>query len=300
MAPAGEPVRDDGGEQRLDRAQQRDRNRVRQHGLDFRQAEVGQRWGRQQARDAAEARADGCDVKAERGGRRAEHDDDQEPGPVRPDAPQHQNQTSAASATATVAGRTLPAAAHSAPSFGRNSAGSCASWRPNSVLELAHQNDGGDAGREADRHRIGNELDVAAEPQKADRHQDQPRDQRREHQPIIAVPLHHRGDEHDEGARRAADLHAAAAEQRHDETADDRRVEAALRTDAGGDRDRHRQRQRHDGDRQAGERIRAQVREPVALAKDRDELRREQFERGRRTVTDGGGCHGVEQQTEEA
>ena len=168
------------------------------------------------------------------------------------------------------------------------------------LLDLAHQNDRGDAGREADRHRIGNELDVAAEPQEADHRHDRSGHQRRQHQPVIAVALHHRGDEHDEGPRRAADLHAAAAEQRHDETADDRRVEPALRADAGGDRDRHRQRQRHDGDRQAGERIRAQVREPVALAKHRDELGREQFERGRRTVTDGGGCHGVEQQTEEA
>ena len=168
------------------------------------------------------------------------------------------------------------------------------------VLELAHQNDRRDAGRETDRHRIGNELDVAAQPQEADQRHDRAGHHRREHEAIVSVPLHHRGDEHDEGARRAADLHAAAAEQRHKETADDGRVKPALGADARGDRDRHRQRQRHDGDRQAGQRIRAQVSEPIALAEDRDELRREQFKRGRMDVTDGGGCHGAGQQDEEA
>ena len=219
---------------------------------------------------------------------------------MRPDAAQHQNQDQRGErhrdGGGTHAARGGPQRCKLRKEFGRL----LRELETEQVLDLAHQNDRGDAGRESDRHRIRDELDVAAEPQKADRHQDQPRDQRRQHQPVIAVALHDRGDEHDEGARRAADLHAAAAEQRHDETADDRRVEAALRTDAGGNRDRHRQRQRDDRDRQAGERIRAQVRQPVALAKDRDELRREQFERGRRSVTDGGGRHGARQQDEEA
>jgi hypothetical protein len=168
------------------------------------------------------------------------------------------------------------------------------------VLELAHQNDRRDAGRETDRHRIGNELDVAAQPQEADQRHDRAGHHRREHEAIVSVPLHDCGDEHDEGARRAADLHAAAAKQRHKEAADDGRVEAALRADTRGDRDRHRQRERHDGDRQAGERVRAQISEPIALAENRDELGREQLKRGRRTVTDGGGCHGAGQQNEEA
>ena len=48
----------------------------------------------------------------------------------------------------------------------------------------------------------------------------------------------------DERAGRPADLHVRAAERRDEEAGDDRAVDAGLRRHAGGDRERHRQRQR--------------------------------------------------------
>ena len=121
-------------------------------------------------------------------------------------------------------------------------------------------------GGEADRDRVGNELDVGADPQQARGDQDHARHQGGEDDAVDAVPLRGRRDQHDEGAGRPADLEAAAAEQRHDEAADDSGVEPAVRRHARGDRDRHRQRQRDDGNRQAREHIGAEIREAVALA----------------------------------
>ena len=96
-------------------------------------------------------------------------------------------------------------------------------------------------------------------------------------QPVDAVPLDRRRHEHDEGPGRPADLEPAAAEQRDEEPADDRGVETPVGRHAGGDRDRHRERQGHDGDGEPGDGVGAEIREPVALAQDRDELGGEQF-----------------------
>ena len=149
------------------------------------------------------------------------------------------------------------------------------------VAHLADDDDHGDAGGEADGHGIGDVFDEGADAQKSDRDQDHARDQRRQHQAVIAFALDDQRHQHDEGAGRPADLEAAAAEQRDQEAADDGGVEPALRTDAGRDRDRHRQRQCHDRDGEAGDRVGAQVLEAVALAQDGDELRREELGEGR-------------------
>ena len=58
-------------------------------------------------------------------------------------------------------------------------------------------------------------------------------------------------DDDDVRARRPADLHPRAAEERDEEARDDRGEDAGLRRDAGGDRKRHRERQGDDADRQA-------------------------------------------------
>ena len=60
------------------------------------------------------------------------------------------------------------------------------------------------------------------------------------------------GDDDDEGAGRPGDLHARAAERRHDEAGDDRAVDAGLRRQAGGDGKRHGERQGHQADGDAG------------------------------------------------
>jgi hypothetical protein len=105
-------------------------------------------------------------------------------------------------------------------------------FEPEQVLELACENDRRDAGREPGRHRIGDVFDVGAEPEEADHDHDRTRHQGGEHQPVITVTLHGRGNHNDERARRPADLHPAAAEQRHQKAADDRGVEPPLRPDA--------------------------------------------------------------------
>ena len=100
---------------------------------------------------------------------------------------------------------------------------------------------------------------------------------------VDAVPLRGDRDQHDEGAGGPADLEATAAEQRHDEATDDSGVEPAVRRHARGDCDRHRQRQRDDGNRQAREHIGAEIREAVAFAPDGDELGEIEFGKGRPT-----------------
>ena len=59
-------------------------------------------------------------------------------------------------------------------------------------------------------------------------------------------------DDDDEGARRPADLDAAAAEKRDQEPGDDRGDEALLRGHARGDREGDRERDRDDADDDAG------------------------------------------------
>ena len=152
---------------------------------------------------------------------------------------------------------------------------------PEQILELAREDDDGDTGRESDRHGIGDELDVGAELEKADRREHEPGQHRREQQPVETVRLRGGGDEHDERAGRAADLEAAAAERGDEEAADDRGVQPLRGRGARSDRDRHRQRQRHDGHGQPRERIGAQVLPLVAFAKDGDELRGEELREAR-------------------
>ena len=55
--------------------------------------------------------------------------------------------------------------------------------------DLAGEDDDGDAGGEADRHRIGDEFDVGAEPEIADRQQEDAGHHRGEDQPVDAVAL---------------------------------------------------------------------------------------------------------------
>jgi hypothetical protein len=54
-------------------------------------------------------------------------------------------------------------------SLGSSGPAPCRQRQAEQVLDLAGEDDDGDAGGEADGHRIGDELDVGAEPQEADR-----------------------------------------------------------------------------------------------------------------------------------
>ena len=74
-------------------------------------------------------------------------------------------------------------------------------------------------------------------------------------QAVDAVGRDDAGDDDDERAGRAADLEARAAERRDEEAGDDRAVQAGLRRHAGRDGERHRQRQRDQADRDAGDQV---------------------------------------------
>jgi hypothetical protein len=80
-------------------------------------------------------------------------------------------------------------------------------FQPQEILHLARQDDQGDPAREADGDRIGDELDRGAQTREAEPHQDDPRHEGRHGEALHAVPLHDGVHDHDERARRPADLH---------------------------------------------------------------------------------------------
>ena len=77
---------------------------------------------------------------------------------------------------------------------------------------------------------------------------------------------HAGGDQHDEGSRRAADLEAAAAEQRDEEAADNCSVQPTVGGNTRGDRDGHRQWQGDDGYGQARYGVGPKLDETIAFA----------------------------------
>ena len=139
------------------------------------------------------------------------------------------------------------------------------------VADLAREDDQRDAGREPDGHGIGDELDRAAHAHEPEDDEDDSGHQRGDEQPVHPVALHHAGDDHDERARGAADLHPRAPQGGDQEAGDDGGVQAALGGQTTGDRERDGERQRHDADDDAGCEVRRELRAGVALER-RDEL----------------------------
>jgi len=162
------------------------------------------------------------------------------------------------------------------------------------VFQLAGANDDRDARREADRHRIGHELHERAEPEPARQRQHHAGQKDGEDQPVHTMGRGGHVDQNDEGAGGSADLEPAAAQQRNEEAANDRRDQALRRACARGNGDGDGERQRHDGDGEAGNCVGPELRKAVALAQHRDELWRveirEARRRGRRLLTER--CHG--------
>lgn len=88
---------------------------------------------------------------------------------------------------------------------------------PQQVGNLGGEDRQGDAGGESHHDRIGDELDDRAEAEEAHQNQQHAGHEGRHQQPGLAVLLDDAIDDDDEGPRRAADLHAAAAQQRYHE-----------------------------------------------------------------------------------
>jgi hypothetical protein len=125
--------------------------------------------------------------------------------------------------------------------------------QPEEVLPLVGPDDHRDAGGESRDHRVGNELDDGAEARNSQQQQDHAGQQSRDLQAVDAVSSSDACENDDEGAGRTRDLHPTAAEQRNHHAGDDRRVEPLLRLGALGNREGHRQRQRHDTDDESGD-----------------------------------------------
>ncbi|MNS93428.1 hypothetical protein D3C72_1276040 [compost metagenome] len=262
---AGHAVGHHRGQQRFDRAQHGDgegRPCQLQHAC---QRDVRQRGHGQPARQAAKGGADGGDaVKAEqrlhRGGNQQRH---QRPG----DAPQPAHARRAhyqrqAAQRQRGGGRVpLRQRLQQVPEFFVEMlAGD--RRQTEEIAPLADKDDHADASREADDHRRGNEPDHAAQPRQPHRQQDQPSHQGGDLQAVDAMARGHGGQHHDKRAGGPRDLQPAAAEQRHRQPGDDGRVQPLLGLGARGDRERHRQRQRHHPDDHA----RHDVRQPVAAS----------------------------------
>ena len=104
-----------------------------------------------------------------------------------------------------------------------------AKLKPQKVLDLACENDDGDAAGEPDRNGMGDVANERAEAHDTDQSKHRPRQQNGEQQSIDSEPRHRIGDQDDESTRGPADLIPAAAEGGHQESSDDGRVQAAIR-----------------------------------------------------------------------
>ena len=282
MAP-GHPVRDDRRQKRLDRAEERKADRIGQCQRQRGGVQRRKRRDGQKARQFAEPCADGFHRKPEdRHDDRGGNDRDQKPRPVRPDPLQPLNQDDSAQRDRHRRRGDRPACSPERldlrPKRGRFTARQA---HPEKILDLAGKDDDRDGGGEAHRHRIGNELDIGSQPQEPRRRHEDPRHQHRRGQPADPDLVDADRDKHDEGARRSADLEPRPAKRGHQRPADDGGVKPPLRPDTRGDGDGHRQRQRHDGDRQPGDQVGAKGATPVALPKDRNEFGKELLRKAR-------------------
>ena len=171
-------------------------------------------------------------------------------------------------ATATVGREADALCAPYACHFARNSHRHRAHLEAQQILDLRREDDDRDAAREARHDRVRDELDRASEPRQAERDEDQAGENRADRQAFDPVagddPVH----DDDEGARRPADLDAAASEERDQESRDDGGDEPLLRRHAGGDREGESERNRDDADDDAGLQIREKLRPRVAAQDD--------------------------------
>ena len=125
MAPSGHAVGDDGGEQRFDRAEQRERDRVGQYGLNLLQAEMRQRGQRKVTRNSAELRPNGLDGQLERDGReRSQRDNDNIAGQRGRQKRKPANSTMLVSERPTAAGESVEMFDHRKGIFSRSGPGS--------------------------------------------------------------------------------------------------------------------------------------------------------------------------------
>ena len=278
MPPSGHAVGHHRRQQRLDRSQQRERHGVGKHRLHFVERECRPDRPRQFTRNPTEARADGLHRQRQRPcGPGGDHNRDQHAGPRRPQLLQADDDNDCDDADRD-RGHADGVAGPRQRRELRNKPTRLLRQRDSkNILDLAGKDDDADTGGEPHRNRIGNELDVGAEPHQAGGDQQHARHQSREDDAVNPVTLDRQRNQHDERAGGTADLKPAATEQRDKESAYDGGGQAAIRRDAGGDGDGHRQRQRHDRHRESSDDVGAEIGAAITLTQHGEEFRREQF-----------------------
>ena len=127
------------------------------------------------------------------------------------------------------------------------------------VFQLADEDDQADARGEADDDRIGYVLEHRAHAGQTHRQQHEARQEGRHGQAVEPVFGGDRGQHCDKGAGRAGNLHPRTAEEGGREARHDRRVDALLRACARGDRKGHGKRQRDHAHGEAGQYVRDEV-----------------------------------------
>lgn len=140
------------------------------------------------------------------------------------------------------------------------------------IAELRRKNDERDAGGEADRDRVRDELDDRAHAREAHDDEKDAGHEGGRREAVVAVLLHDGVHDDDEGARGPADLNAAPGERGDDESTNDGGEQSLLGFDTGCDRERERQRQRHHADDQAGAQVLHEQGLGVTLAEYGDEF----------------------------
>jgi hypothetical protein len=132
------------------------------------------------------------------------------------------------------------------------------------VLDLGGEDDDRDSACESGHDGIGDEFDRASETGETHRDQEHSGHQSADGEPVHAVLLDDSVDDHDESAGGAADLNAAASQERDEESGHERGDEALFRGDSRGDRERQSERNRDDSDDQPGQKVVGKLCERVA------------------------------------
>ncbi len=281
MAAAGHAVGHHRRQQRLDAGEEGDGERRGQQFEQTRRSDLWHAEGRQGAGDAAEARADGIHRQSEQdGGHRGDDHREQETRcggrqPAYADDDAH-----AAQGHGQCPGIEAVQVPTDRRQLGQEFGRQLRRLQPEKILDLAREDDDGDAGGEAGDQRLRQVFHQRADAQQAGHHQDDAGHQRGQHQSIVAMADDDRVHDRDEGAGRPADLETRSAQGRDQEAGDDGGDQARAGIGAAGHGQGHRQGQRDDGDGEAGDAVRAQVVRSVTFAQHRHQLRMEMARHG--------------------
>ena len=213
MTPACHAVGHNGRKQGFHAAQKRQRDGDGDQIEQRRKVDVGQARNWQTAGDAAEFGADGFNrqVKPPRQ-RRAQRHCRKQARKARREAAQDQDRRQTECAYACGGPVDRPGHVPQGDDFWDQRTGLGGQRQAEEVPDLGCEDDDPDARRKANGDGVGNVFDINPELQIADQQQQQPGHDRGGQKPLIAIGCDDAGHQHDEGARRSADLKTAAAQ----------------------------------------------------------------------------------------